>query len=344
MAVDPINSIPEAVLHQTPVMQPFQPVRQQQPAQRNEQEQLHRLEQGGPLPRRAQQGPQSMQDPRSMQNGRAAPMAMPVSQQNVPQGVGLQRADPARQREQSTAPRSAKMVQPAMVPVMPADRQGIAPPLRGDRSDIARLGRSAPPQLIALPSQQLNHSVTTPRQPSRLTPLSDPPISRQHKSSQPVSGAPFDSNVDVHRVGSVSRPNPADSYLDRLEQNSHIQGMLSDAPSRTIHSDFVPRETRGRQSASVADKPLPNPHVQGDIQPRRDPSRASSAGNDTHAPRKGRHLSLSEGLHCHALASNHVPDGDRYPTFPGISNGRSHSRRSSEGNVDPAGLRLPLYV
>ena len=283
-----------------------------------------------------------------MQKGATVPMQMPVSHQNVSQGVGLQQPTPARQRERSGAPRSAQMMQQTTAPIMPADRQGVMPPLRGDQADFARLGRSAPPQMTALPSQQPNLSTTTPRQASRHTPLSDPPISRQQKSSQPVSGGLFDSDVKVHRVESVSRPNPADSYLDRLERNSLIQGMLSDAPSRTIHSAFIPYESGAPRSPSVADKPLPNPHALGntrDKQPPRDLSRASSAGIDTHASRKGRHLSLSEGLHGNTLAPNHVPDGDRYPTFPGVGgNGHGLSRRSSEGSVDPAGLRLPSYV
>ncbi|WVQ98702.1 hypothetical protein IAU59_005833 [Kwoniella sp. CBS 9459] len=171
---------------------------------------------------------------------------------------------------------------------------------------------------------------------------------------------------------SVVQPHAAESYLERVDHDPSVKRMMSGARSKTIHSSAVP-PTEGTRAPTVhhtgarsnfddggsnLDKPLPNPFPPSAVlgqtggvqrsQTQRAPPSARSHATDRQ--KMNRRMSLSDGLHnSHANRISQIPDGDRYPAFPmggnhngGGGQGRTHSRNTSFGSVDPAATGLPL--
>jgi len=224
------------------------------------------------------------------------------------------------QRTQPFQGPSHQNMQPIMVPMMP---QGMMPPPR----DLPDYKTQQMPQPGPARGQQA--------------------ISRQISSRPPPTAG--SAGVQAPRAESIERPNVADEYLDRVDNNPELIHMLSGAPSKTVHTSAIPSSSRHHRSPSLVDKPLPDPFTQqsGNLtkQTKRDASQGGTVATDNRTRSHGRQMSLSEGLHPHSHGTIHIPDGDRYPTFPGVGTnggGRGHSRQSSYGSVDPAGLPLPL--
>ena len=166
-----------------------------------------------------------------------------------------------------------------------------------------------------------------------------PPIMQNGRERERTRSETEVSLGKVHppHAESIVRPNPADSYLDRVEHDPQLKKMLVSAPSKTIHTNSVPAPNgRSQLTPSLAEKPLPNPYLE-----RPGPQQPTNIGRNPHY--LSNRFSLSEGLNTDAHTQSHIVDGDRYPAFPG-RNGRSrgHSRQSSYGSIDPAALAIPL--
>ena len=89
-------------------------------------------------------------------------------------------------------------------------------------------------------------------------------------------------------------------------------------------------------TAVSLDKPLPDPMASG-ILGKSQSTRHPSSGNR-------RRMSLSDGLvpHEHRYHQDQIPEGDRYPQFPGLNGPRgNHSRHSSYGSINPANYAFP---
>jgi hypothetical protein len=137
----------------------------------------------------------------------------------------------------------------------------------------------------------------------------------------------------------MSRGNPADSFLDRVDHDPKLQKFLSSAPSKTIHTgrSVSAGNPQVRDDTPPFDKPLPNPFdTPSGI------ARSQSTKMPTEKSRRTQRMSLAEGLHAHTHSLDQIPHGDRYPAFPGVNGrGHGHSRTPSYGSVDPANFALP---
>lgn len=166
----------------------------------------------------------------------------------------------------------------------------------------SRRGQGLPPQGAPHPSRSNHHSLQHAK--------SQGPAARTHTSH--THPRQQDSHRRSQSLTVPPRADTTDSYLDRVEHDPRLRSMLSGAPTRTIHT---PVPMTGSSANTGTDKPLPHP-----------------SGGKSKRSASQRH-SLMDGLHGqHATA--HISTGDRYPTFP--KNGRGHSRQSSFGSADPA--------
>ena len=376
--VDPVHSLPEAVFRQTRSPQtrlqtPQQEPQRPQQSQQNQEHQQpppqsqHRF-QTPPMPQQSQQMSQQMSRPTQTTSPRpfqhtggqqyppqssTRPLAQPLQpgradmQQSAPpqyQGPQGSAAQSQMMQSQYPAQRPGQMSQ--QMPSMMMGPQGMSwmvPPPNPPRYN--QTSRSVPHGHTPPPDRELDRAIAdsqTPRHQSQAL-MGDTP--RRHSQRHPAPGS-----VQPPRLEPVSRPSAADSYLDRVEHDPQLKQMLSGAPSRTIHTGGGPGSEafeRGRsvsdsrvpRSPSLMDKPLPDPFDTGlsRSQTTRGQSRPTT---DNRGSR--RRQSLTDGLHAHSHALNQIADGDRYPAFPGVGgHGRGHSRQSSYGSVDPAGLALP---
>ena len=174
------------------------------------------------------------------------------------------------------------------------------------------------------------------------TAVTDHPSSRH--ASQPKAPRQQEPSSLPRGPEPPSRHHAADSYLDRIEHDTRLQQMLSDAHSKSLHtSQFPPIEAGG-----MSDKPLPDPFT-----PHHHTSGQRSAA-ESHGPRHGekksrRRESLTDGMHPSMMMST-IPDGDRYPHFPGaqphgglahVGHRKTHSRMASGESINPAAYALP---
>lgn len=386
--VDPVRSLPEAVLQQTPTMQRMQAPQQQQPQQQFNQyppQQMPPTLRGTPSPMPFQQqseghqqypqqngGKQQRTEDRQQYQQQYGQSEMPQQrlqpsiqqvlarrdqqapqQKNPPQmRINAEHFAP-RQPQYTDQQTGSQITQPrqptamayaqGLPPVLP---QGMGPPSRGGQPDYGQLSRSVPHHTTGLPSQPPTRAATVAHHTPRRAPTTVHQTPAAQSSSRPPRTEP-PTTVQPERLEAVPRPNPADSYLDRVEHDPELRQMLSGAPSKTVHTSVISSSnSRHYRSPSLVDKPLPDPFSQQTSHRDRQATRGPSlTQNDNQGSRRGHRLSLSDGLHAHSHAQNQIPDGDRYPAFPGVNNqGRSHSRRSSFGSVGATGFPRPLYV
>jgi len=126
-----------------------------------------------------------------------------------------------------------------------------------------------------------------------------------------------------------------------VEHDQLVQEMLQGTRMKSVPTSQYPT-THG------AEKPLPEPfdaRTAGKATTYH-PSMADTAATAT--GRSQRRQSLSEGMHPN-MVMHSIPDGDRYPAFPGAQphGGLTHvgqrglSRNASFTSVDPAAYALP---
>lgn len=175
--------------------------------------------------------------------------------------------------------------------------------------------RSVPQQSVPLPQQLQSQSAASVVDRSRRH-ASQPPPAREE-------------------------PHAADEYLDRVEHDRRVQEMLQGTRMKSVPTSQYPT-TRGTE------KVLPEPfeaRTPGKATTHR-PSVSGTAATGT--GRSRRRQSLAEGMHP-SMVMHSIPDGDRYPAFPGAQphgglthvGQRGHSRNTSFGSVDPAAYALP---
>jgi len=102
----------------------------------------------------------------------------------------------------------------------------------------------------------------------------------------------------------------------------------------------------------MSDKPLPNPflpHTHDQNMSTHRPSVANTHATHVGERKSRRRQSLSEGMHPNMMMST-IPDGDRYPHFPGapphgglahVGHRKNHSRNASMDSINPAAYALP---
>ncbi|OCF45491.1 hypothetical protein I317_00738 [Kwoniella heveanensis CBS 569] len=231
-----------------------------------------------------------------------------------------------------------------------------------------------PPTHPTIPTQGPTLTQRTPRtQATQVhhTPGRQAPTSTKTQATRlPPAGPRTNISAIPHAPPpeSVMQPHAAESYLERVDHNPSVKRMMAGARSKTIHSSAVP-PTEGMRAPTVPhtaarstfddggsniDKPLPNPFPPSAVlgqtggvqrsQTQRAPPSARSHATDRQ--KMNRRMSLSDGLHnSHANRISQIPDGDRYPAFPmgghHTGQGRTHSRNTSFGSVDPAAIGLP---
>lgn len=207
----------------------------------------------------------------------------------------------------------------------------LPPSMRAAQAAYQQGSHSVPHQHAQLP-QQPTRAATVGHQHGR-----PHPPSMQHQTSQPHG-------YGHTRVQMTPRQNAADDYLDRVDHDPALQHMLSGVNAQSLHTSAYPGTVGG-----TSDKPLPNP-----ISPS-NRARAPSTAMGTHVTHGGksrRRESLSNGMHQPMMMPT-IPDGDRYPVFPGsaphggmsqIGHRRTHSRNTSIGTVDPTAYALPAWV
>ncbi|WVW83109.1 hypothetical protein I302_105127 [Kwoniella bestiolae CBS 10118] len=303
---------------------------------------------------------------------------LPTGQQVMqPQHTGAPTA------RQITPPQPATMPQPMMVPVMVPIAQTTPMVVPGTIPvSVSQLPPGPPTQIHTtvpantqptIPPQPPTISQRTPRAPTTAihsTPgKNKPPNSTRTQTTRlpPANRTGVSTVPQVHNPESVHQPHAAESYLERFEHDPDLKKMMGGDRSKSIHSTAVPPSatehsraptqphTAARSTfddgASNVDKPLPNPfppsQVLGRSQTQRTPSTVRPNQTANNSQKMGRRMSLSDGLHnSHTIRMSQIPDGDRYPAFPigGNHQGRTHSRNTSYGSVDPAGIGLPPDV
>ncbi|WWC69472.1 uncharacterized protein I206_103413 [Kwoniella pini CBS 10737] len=267
--------------------------------------------------------------------------------------------------KQPSPPHAVPIPQPMMVPVMVPIAQ---PPVPISASQLPpnppQPSHSTAPAYAqpTVPDQPPVISQRTPRAPTagiHTTPgRSHAPMSNRIQATRPppanrtgVSTAPH-----MPQPESIVQPHAAESYLERVDHDQSLKRMMGGARSKTIHSSAVPptdyskAPTRSHTAARSAfddgssnvDKPLPDPfppsQVLGRSRTHRTPSTIRPNQSQNNSQKMNRRMSLSDGLHnSHAARYSQIPDGDRYPAFPI----KTHSRNTSYGSVDPAGIHLP---
>lgn len=198
------------------------------------------------------------------------------------------------------------------------------------------LSHSAPHRSTPLPPQHHLRAATVINQPSRRHVSQPPPTSDQGPSDSLPAPIP------------ASRPNAAESYLDRIEHDPRLQQMLAGAQTRSLHTSQFPHTEDGEMS----EKPLPNPfapQTHDQSMSARGTFGAGQRSTQAGERKSRRRQSLSEGMHPSMLMST-IPDGDRYPQFPGaqphgglahVGHRNVHSRNVSMDSVNPAAYALP---
>ncbi|WWC61136.1 uncharacterized protein I303_103715 [Kwoniella dejecticola CBS 10117] len=307
---------------------------------------------------------QSLMPQHTGQPSTAPLMPQHTGQPMMPQHTGMATA------KQPTPPQMAPMTQSMMVPVMVPIAQ-TAPSVVPQTVpvSVSQLPPNPPQQTHStvpaytqptVPPQPPTISQRTPRAPTtaiHTTPgRSQAPLSNRAQATRlpPVNRTGVSAVPQVPQPESVAQPHAAESYLERVEHDPSLKRMMGGARSKTIHSSAVPPTEYSKapthaparstfdDGASNVDKPLPSPfppsQVLGRSHTQRAPSTVRPNQSLNNSQKMNRRLSLSEGLHnSHAMRQSQIPDGDRYPAFPI----KTHSRNTSYGSVDPAGIGLP---
>lgn len=336
--VEPVQSVPEAVLHQTPRPGYQQPGLPPQGLSAQNQGQNETFAGQAPDVGGMSGGgyPSQPQQPQFSNPSNRYPTPPQAGHQGSNNGVHGQQAMPQQPYPPSNGPQM-----PGQHPQGQGQGQYMAPPVNPSNQPQASqpLHFGQQQQMGGMyPSQQQSMGGThqTPRTQLPNNPFMMPGSrEQQHFSNNNVNRQPDDhrghlqhskSQVapsrnqssgrqgDHRRAASLTVPARADttdSYLDRVENDPKLRSMLSGAPTRTIHTG-VP--LTGSSVMSGTDKPLPNPQ-------------GKSKRSASHRQ------SLLEGLHGqHATA--HINSGDRYPNFP--VNGKGHSRQPSFDSAEPS--------
>ncbi|OCF54144.1 hypothetical protein L486_08340 [Kwoniella mangroviensis CBS 10435] len=327
------------------------------------------------VPMMPQHTGQPMMQPQS--TGQPMIFPQPTGQVVQPQHIGAPTA------KQPTPPQPTAIPQPMMVPVMVPIAQTTPMVVPGTIPvSVGQLPPNQPTQTHTtvpaytqptIPPQPPTMSQRTPRAPATAinttTSRNKAPASTRTQATRlpPANRTGVSTVPQVPHPESVHQPHAADSYLERFEHDPDLKKMMGGARSKTIHSSAVPPSitehsraptqphTAARStfddSASNVDKPLPNSfppsQVSGRSHTHRTPSTIRPSQSANNSQKMARRMSLSDGLHnSHAIRMSQIPDGDRYPAFPigGNHQGRTHSRNTSYGSVDPAGIGLPPDV
>lgn len=307
--VDPVQSVPEAVLHQTPrYQQPGQP-----PGLNEVQGDLGQAPSGYP----SQPQPQQPQRQQSSSPGNRYPTPpqppqMGRSGQSYPDG---QLQQPIQNGTPGRFPQGQGMAQPNNHSVQPHfpqqsmtgnQQQQPQQQFMAGTHQTHQTPRTHNPSAMPGPRDHHNGNMSDNHQPDL-----------HHSKSQAAPSRNYSSGrQDAHRrAASLTVPTRADttdSYLDRVENDPKLRSMLSGAPTRTIHTG-VP--LTGSSVMSATDKPLPN-------------LKSKSKRSASHRQ------SLMDGLHGQH-ATPHINTGDRYPNFPKNGNGNGHSRQPSFDSGEP---------
>jgi hypothetical protein len=265
----------------------------------------------------------------------------PITPNGPPTAPGFQQGQ-LQLQQQTGAPATANsgfqnVLQPA--PVIVPNGQPQQP--------FAVASQSVPHQYAQLPPQHPMRAASMVNQGQMHA--SQPLPMANH--SQPFQPTPQPSQPTVASSGfpqppeHALRPGAADSYLDRIEHDARLQKMLHGAASKPLHTSQFPRSEAGE---SIVDKPLPNP-LSSDPLGRSHTVHAAPTTQSTQNGKSRRRQSLSEGMHPNMMMSS-IPDGDRYPAFPGaaphgglshLGHRRGHSRSASMTSIDPAAYALP---
>jgi hypothetical protein len=354
--VDPIHSVPSAVLRQTPMdlhnslpqVQPLQEGQQKQYQQRHPSDDLNLAL----MPRI--QSPPFGHPQQSHMSGTAHGTSTPPPQQQPPQH---QQNPPQHQQQYQAVNASGQPIimmptipqmpgapigggtqtvyQPMIIPItVPQQQQQQSqPPFQpypAQPPHTQNIPRSAPHRLNQLPSQhqQPQRAATvisrTPQNPY-------PPQLPQHQRSATLGNTT--STLQPPNPSSVQQHHAAESYLDRIDNDPHLQQMLHGTNAKTVHtSAFSDKPPTSRSVSAPLDKPLPTPRIQTQRQ-----SRSGTLGSSK-PNRHQQRYSLLEGLHDRRNESALSGD-DRYPAFPHQKH--QHSRNASFDSVNPAGIALP---
>lgn len=352
--VDPIHSVPSAVLRQTPMdlhnslpqkqtqsdgqQQPQQQYQQQHPSDNPNlalmphvlslpsmppQQSLH----GGSVP-----PPQQQQAPQQYQQS-------PPQHQQQYQAVGasgqpIMMMPPIPQMPGAPSGGTQTIYQPMVIPItipqqQPQQHQPPFQPYPAQPPHTQNIPRSAPHRLNQLPSQS--------HQPQRAATVIDrtpqnpypPQLPQQHQRSATLG------SLRPANPGSVPRHHAAGSYLDRIDHDPHLQQMLHGTNAKTVHtSAFSDKPPTSRSVSAPLDKPLPTPNARNQTQTQSRSGTLASSKPNKHQQR----YSLLEGLHERRNESALSGD-DRYPAFPHQKT--HHSRNASFDSVNPAGIALP---
>ncbi|WWC90045.1 uncharacterized protein L201_004976 [Kwoniella dendrophila CBS 6074] len=313
--------------------------------------------------------------------GAAAQYLQQPGQSMMPQHTGQQQMAPMMPQQQGAPPQHSApqpMMVPMMVPMPQTTPMAVPQTMPANISQLPpNPTQQSHPTVPAytqptIPPQPPTVSHKTPRAPTaavHTTPGKGrtPNSARTQATRLPPANRTGVSTVPhVPHPESVVQPHTAESYLERVDHDPTVKKMMGGAKSKTIHSSAVPPSEYSRgptqpntaarstfdDGASNYDKPLPNPfppsQVLGRNQTHRTPSTVRQDHNhhqSNNQQKMSRRMSLSEGLHnSHAIRTSQIPGGDRYPAFPLGGNhqqGKTHSRNTSYGSVDPAGIGLP---
>lgn len=375
--VDPIQTLPPAVLHQTPGggnVQPLQPVTQQPvyyqpqpvlgpgspgvqqsqpmsfgypPSQDpSHQQQPQYQQQPGTHPQQPQQTPhvQPLQPQHTATMGQSHynPQQQPLQPQYTATSyLQVPGGAPAPTSQHAQQPVMATVLVPQPVPVA----VGVPQPVFANQP--------IPQQPMGMPTGQQGPPAGVRSVPHRPTALpSDQPPQR----AGTVYGHPTGDHKQHHREGHDSPRTgkhshihggtraPADSYLDRVDHDPRVQAMLAGTRNKTVHSSAYPASShqghdRNRSvSAPGTEKPLPPPNSAT----RAHTTKQQSSRAGTAPSGRGRRFSLMDDLHGQHVR-NEIRDGDRYPPFPRHTPmTRGHSGQDSINSTDPAQYALPM--
>lgn len=348
--VDPVQSIPTAVLHQTPMppqaqqLPPMQAqIYQQQPQPQQQQPQV-------PFSQPPHQQPNIQQAPQQIPHQPIYPPYMaPISQPNIP-ALGMtqppfqpqpvmhppqeafQQGYPLQQQPQAQVPTvnaynsNPQSGQARSQSALQAKQPSLPNPQTSHQGQPMVPANAQPPPLMQpnpqiatqtdMPSaQQLSKDAhRTPSQPSqRITPPSQQQGQRTPQRTQRSASVSHQNDMSRHET--TAPASAADAYLDRVDHDPHLRQILSGAPSTAIHTSAIPPS----EHSAMRDKPLPDPMAGAHRAPTtREPSRVRTAnGNGRHkrSNTNTQRYSLMEGTHGQRTPA-HVESGDRYPPFP----------------------------
>ncbi|RXK36434.1 hypothetical protein M231_06278 [Tremella mesenterica] len=293
--------------------------------------------------------------PQMTQNGHPQ-MAQLNGQAQMPQFVnGMM----ALNQQPQTQQHPQMLAVPMAVELVPAV-QTFQPVMMSTNPAMIPLPMTTQTTYTALPQPSRPPTVghRTPHQPplqmpqaqsTYTTPVRTQPPASVRSKSQRAPPTVASNTLSVPRVESVSRPGAAESYLEKMEQDSMVQSLLRNAPSRTIHTDRFPSDDSDHFRSS-SEKPLPDPMARvppppsnrhaPSVTPSRGPGKSKAPSVNSRVP--GRRYSLIEGLHAHAHSQPQTVDGDRYPMFAkGAGTSVGPSRHPSAESLDPVNVPLP---